>query len=377
MLIERTIREKIEESLRYGKGVVLLGPRRVGKTVLVESIAKKFDSALLLDGEDVATDEILQRKTVANYSSLLKRKNLLVVDEAQKIRDIGSKLKLIVDKIPDIKVLVTGSSSFDIENQTGEPLTGRKINYQLFPISETENSVVTPEIAQKDSLYDRLVFGSYPELYALESAEQKARYLREMVNSYLLKDILTMESIRNSRVIKDLLRLIAYQIGHEVSLQEIGSQLGISKNTVFRYLDILEKSFILYNLRGFSRNLRKEVSKNSRLYFLDNGIRNAIIADFNQIGLRNDQGSLWENFLVAERLKQQEYFGHFTNNYFWRTYDQQEIDWIEERNGSLFGYEFKWNASRKTKVPTAWSKAYPAADFEVINPDNYRRWLSN
>ena len=376
MLLQRTITPQILDSLQPNKVVVLFGPRRVGKTVLIQQILKNTKhSFLLLNGEDVATQELLQRRSIQNYRNILGETQLLVIDEAQAIPDIGSILKLIVDNIDNIKILVTGSSAFDIENTVGEPLTGRKKTYRLFALSEEEFGQIEQVTQKKDNLHQRLVFGNYPELIHLASMEDRSDYLKEVVNSYLLKDILAFETVNNSGKIKNLLRLIAFQIGNEVSLQELGNQLSLSKNTVEKYLDLLTKVFVLHKVEGFSRNLRKEVSKSSRWYFYDNGLRNALIANLSPLALRDDIGKLWENYIISERLKYQKYHKIIVNNYFWRTYDQQEIDWVEEREGALYGYEFKWKTNKKVKAPVAWRKSYENASFEVVDPSNYLDWV--
>ena len=376
VIIDRIIEKQIIKSLIPNKVIVLVGPRRVGKTVLINQIIKTLnESHLLLSGEDFRTLNLLEKRSIQNYRNLLGDKRLLIIDEAQKIPDIGNKLKLMIDHIEGLRILVTGSSAFDIANYTGEPLTGRKITYNLYALSEQELNQIENIIEKKDNLEQRLVYGNYPELLHISGQEDKAEYLREVINSYLLKDILAFDNIRNSDKIFDLLRLIAFQIGGEVSLQELGKQLSMSKNTVEKYLDLLSKVFVIHKLGGFSRNLRKEVTKNSRWYFYDNGLRNLLIANINPIGMRIDIGMLWENYVISERIKFQRYNKMIVNNYFWRTYDQQEIDWVEEREGKLFGYEFKWNAKRKVKVPGAWKREYENAEFTVINQDNYLDWI--
>ena len=375
-VLSRVIEEQIINSLVPNKVVVLIGPRRVGKTVLIEQIVREFaGTSLFLSGEDLSALELLQRRTIENYRQVLAGKDLLVIDEAQSIPDIGLILKLIVDHVEGIKVLVTGSSAFDISNHTGEPLTGRKVTYNLYALSEEELAQVEDVLTRKDKLYQRLVYGNYPELLQKRTTAAKEEYLREILGSYLLKDILAFENIRNADKIFDLLRLISYQIGGEVSLQELGNQLDMSKNTVDKYLDLLAKVYVLHKVKGFSKNLRKEVTKNSRWYFYDNGLRNAIIANLDPIDQRNDVGQLWENYVISERIKYQKYHKLFVNNYFWRTYDQQEIDWVEERGTRLYGYEFKWNPNRHVKSPGAWKKTYENADFTVIHPENYRSWV--
>jgi predicted AAA+ superfamily ATPase len=375
LILNREITDKVIKKLQPNKVVMVVGARRVGKTVLVEEILKRIKELnLSLNGEDINVRDKLINRTVENYKQLLGTNKLLYIDEAQKIPDIGQILKLMVDEIEGLKIIISGSSSFDIYKDAGEPLTGRKFTFKLYAFSENELNQIENSISKIDKLKERLVYGNYPELTHIPDQKDKREYLNEMISSYLLKDILVYENIKNSQKLFNLLRLIAFQTGSEVSLQELGSQLGISKNTVEKYLDLLSKVYILHKVEGFSRNLRKEITKNSRWYFLDNGIRNATIANFNPITSRNDVGQLWENYMISERLKYQEYNRISVNNYFWRTYEQQEIDWIEERDGKLYGYEFKWKDS-KVKIPPQWLKAYPEASFEVINKDNFHSWI--
>lgn len=371
----RDISENIIKKLQPNKVVIVFGARRVGKTMLVKKILENINEPVLtLNGEDINVHDKLAIRSVENYKQILGSYKLLYIDEAQKIPEISLKLKLMIDEIKGLKIIISGSSSFDIHKNAGEPLTGRKYTFNLFALSENEYNQDEDKIVKIDKVRERLVFGSYPELLHLPDRKDKTDYLNEMVSAYLLKDILVYENIKNSQKIFNLLRLIAFQIGGEVSLQELGKQLGISKNTVEKYLDLLSKVFILHKVEGFSRNLRKEITKNSRWYFLDNGIRNAVISNFNSLESRNDIGALWENYMISERLKFQEYKRLSSNNYFWRTYEQQEIDWVEERDGSLFGYEFKWKES-KVKVPSQWKKAYPNSSFEVIHINNFENWL--
>ena len=373
--LKRAITENILKKLQPNKVIIVFGARRVGKTVLVKEILQRLNEpVLILNGEDINVHDKLARRSIENYKQLIGSYRVLYIDEAQKIPDIGKKLKLMVDEIEGLKIIVSGSSALDISKEAGEPLTGRKYSFNLYALSENEYNQVENSLTKSENLKERLIFGNYPELLQLANRSDKIDYLNEMVSSYLLKDILIYENIKNSQTIFNLLRLIAFQISAEVSLQEMGKQLGISKNTVEKYLDLLAKVFILHKVEGFSRNLRKEITKNSRWYFLDNGIRNAVISNFNAIESRNDIGQLWENYMISERIKYQAYNKVSSNNYFWRTYEQQEIDWVEERGGELFGYEMKWKED-KVKVPSQWKDAYPDASFQVINNSNFEEWL--
>jgi predicted AAA+ superfamily ATPase len=371
--LKRALFQDFGKKVLPNKVLILLGARRVGKTELIKNYLQTIPdgSYLQLNGEDINDANLLKERSVANYKRLLHNIDLLVIDEAQTIPDIGLILKLIVDSIEGIKIIATGSSVFDLNNHLGEPLVGRKNTLYLFPLAQMEYSAQENYKQTTENLEQRLLFGGYPELIQYPDWEDKKEYLFEIINSYLLKDILVFEGIKHADKIYDLLRLIAYQLGKEVSLQELANQLQMSKNTVANYLDLLSKVFIIFKVEGFSRNLRKEIVKSSRWYFYDNGIRNGIINNFNRLDLRNDVGDLWENYLASERIKKQNYQKTKTNNYFWRTYDQQELDWLEEKATALAGFEFKWNENKKTKIPTAFAKAYPEATFEVINESNY------
>lgn len=373
--IERILQEQLVDALEPQKVVVLVGARRVGKTVLIQKIVEKLpETVLLLNGEDMAVSELLQRRTVQNYKNFLGKNKILIIDEAQKIENIGDILKLMVDEISDLRILISGSSALNMVTEIAEPLTGRMRTFHLYPFSESEFQEIEDPLQRKDNLIRRLIFGNYPEIVQLNDDHERSAYLQELVNAYLLKDILTFENVRNSSKFYSLLKLIAFKVGSQVSYQEIGAQLSISKNTVERYLDLLSKSFVLFKLSGFSRNLRKEVSKSSKWYFYDNGIRNTLIANLNPAEMRNDIGILWENYIISERLKYQRYNKLLVNNYFWRTYDRQEIDWIEERGGRLHAYEFKWNP-KKTRIPPSWQKSYSSSEYKVISPDNYLEWI--
>jgi len=357
------------------KVIIIYGPRRCGKTTLLEHYLKTIKHKyLLVSGEDITVSEYLGSRSIEKLRSFIGKNRLLVIDEAQKIKDIGINLKLIVDHIKGIRVIATGSSSFDLARNIGEPLTGRKYTLKMFPLAQLEMSAIEALHETRANLENRLIYGSYPEVVVMKDNIKREAYLKEIISSYLYKDILELDGLRHSAKIVKLLQLLAFQIGKEVSFAELGTQLGISKNTVERYLDLLEKAFVIYKLVGYGKNLRRSITKNPRYYFYDIGIRNALINNFNPIDLRNDIGMIWENYIVSERIKKQEYLRISANNYFWRTYDQKEIDLVEERKGRLFGYEIKW--SGKGKKPKEWQKSYKNAQYTSVNKDNYLEFIS-
>ena len=376
--IPRAIEESIVNKLQPNKVIVLLGARRVGKTLLLNHLIEHsiHEPFLFFNGEDMAVQALLSQRTAENYKRLLGDKKLLILDEAQKLEDVGQILKFMVDTIEGLKVIATGSSVFDLSNKLGEPLTGRKYTFKIFPLAQMEYSAIENSVQTMAKLEERLIYGCYPELVHLPSNQEKADYLNDMVDAYLLKDILEFDGIRNAAKMLNLLRLIAFQIGKEVSLEELGRQLALSRNTVEKYLDLLSKVFVVYKLSGFNRNLRSEITKTNRWYFYDNGIRNALIRNYNPLSIRNDAVELWENYVLTERVKFQHYTNIQASNYFWRTYEQQEIDWIEESGGRLSAYEIKWNPAKTVRVPTAWTKAYPESSFQVIHPENHLDWIS-
>lgn len=369
--INRLLQDKILESLTPNKAVLIFGARRVGKTVMMRQIVDSYSGrTMMLNGEDFDTLDLLQNRSVANYRHLLNGIDLLAIDEAQNIPQIGSVLKLIVDEVPGISVLASGSSSFDLLNKTGEPLVGRSTQFLLTPFSQRE-------IAQRETVFEtrqnfesRLIYGSYPEVVMMDSYERKMDYLRDIVGAYLLKDILVIDGLKNSNKMRNLLRLIAFQLGSEVSYEELGKQLGMSKTTVEKYLDLLEKVFVIYRLGAYSRNLRKEVTKAGKWYFYDNGVRNAIIGAFSPLSVRQDVGALWENYIIGERRKLN--FNNLLHKefYFWRTYDKQEIDLIEESPDGMSAFEFKWG-NKMPAAPKVFSQAYPDAVYHVVNKENY------
>jgi predicted AAA+ superfamily ATPase len=350
-----------------------MGARRVGKTEFLKQIKSTLpgDKVLSLNGEDQKTIDSMAERSVENLRAFVGNYDYLIIDEAQHIPDIGMKLKLMVDEIPKLSIIVTGSSMFELNNKLGEPLVGRSHITYMYPLAQIEFSALENPIERTSKLEQRLIFGSYPELLKFPGNDEKIDYLEGLISSYLLRDILVYEGIKKADKIIDLLRLIAFQIGKEVSIDELANNLkGISRNTVESYLDLLTKVFIIYPMRGFSRNLRKEISKSNRWYFYDNGIRNALLRNYNSLNMRADSGQLWENYLMSERMKVNSYLKRRVNCYYWRTYDQQEIDLIEEHSDGLNAFEFKWN-KKNAKIPGAWQKNYPESSFELIQQDNY------
>lgn len=384
MYIERFIKKDILNFLKPNKVVVIYGPRRVGKTTLIKKIIEelkknkglKEQDYLFLSGEFIETQEWLSSQSLNILKENIRNKKLLIIDEAQKIPNIGLNLKLIVDHMDGVKVLATGSSSFDLANQVGEPLVGRKWQFTLYPIAQLELSPIESHQETIANLKNRIVYGSYPDIITSKSNRDKELFLEEIVNSYLYKDIIELDGIKKSRKIIKILTMLAFQIGQEVSIKEIANAVDLDIRTVDKYIDLLEKSFVIKYVGGFSRNLRKEVTKNGRYYFYDNGIRNAVIKNFNEPELRNDVGQLWENYIFMERLKKTDYEKISLNRYFWRTWDKKEIDIVEERKGKLYGYEVKWSNKKRPKPPKDWLKNYDNAEYEVINRENYLKFIS-
>jgi len=363
--------EEDKPFLIKGKVNLLYGPRRVGKTSLIEKILSETNKNTFIgSGDDIQVRNILGSEDKTKILSSFDTYDYIFIDEAQRINKIEWGLKILIDNLSNSTIITSGSSSFQLSSQVGAPLTGRSITNKLYPISILELKKQYGGMHILQNLENFIIYGMYPEVLNLKNNQNKISYLNELRNSYLLKDILEFENIRNSDKLIDLLRLLAYQIGHEVSLNELGNSLSLSKHTVAKYINLLEKVFIIKKIGGYSNNLRKEVSKSSRYYFYDNGIRNTIINNFSPIELRNDIGMLWENFAIMERLKKQEYHNIFSNNYFWRTYDKKEVDFVEERNGKLFGFEFKWNP-KKIKIQKEWLNSYTNASFDVIHRDNF------
>ncbi len=373
-MISRAIH--IEKLLKPKKALIIYGARRVGKTTLLNEFLSNTKLKYRLDsGDNIRIQHIFESQNFNTILEYAEGYDLIALDEAQQIKNIGMGLKILVDNNPKIKIIVTGSSSFDISQKVGEPLTGRKKTLVLYPISLMELRSLYNNEELHASLEQFLLFGMYPEIITTASKKGKIELLNELVESYLLKDILSLERIKGSRQLLDLLKLLAFQIGSEVSLNELATQIRLDVKTIARYLDILEKGFVIKRVGAFSRNLRKEVTGKSKYYFSDTGIRNAVISQFNSLEDRNDVGGLFENFVVMERFKMNAYLQRPADSYFWRTYDGQEVDLIEERSGKVSGYEIKWSPSAKWKAPKAWIGAYPKSKLTLINQENYLSFL--
>lgn len=377
MKISRLLLAQIREAITPGKVLVLYGPRQVGKTTLVKELLQEVP----LRSRFVNADELMYREALSSQNrqrlgEVLGDAELLVVDEAQRVPDIGLNLKILVDSFPQAAIVATGSASFELAKQIHEPLTGRKLTYHLYPVSFGEIRQAFGVLEARAQLERWLIWGGYPAIVTTSDPVWRERLLGELVGSYLYRDLLELDGVRRADKIVDLLRLLAFQIGQEVSLAELASSLGMNRQTVERYLDLLEKVFVIYRVGGFSRNLRKEITKNARYYFYDNGVRNSLVQNFNPLSLRNDVGQLWENFLLIERRKTNQYTGRAVNAYFWRTYDQKEIDCIEEYGGRLHGYEFKWQrAEIRRAARDEFLAAYPGAELMTVHRENFESFL--
>ena len=367
--------DNLEKYLKPNKVLVVYGPRQVGKTTLLKHFLSKTKLKYRFDsGEDIRIQELLKSQNFSLIREYASDYELIVIDEAQYIPKIGLGLKILVDQIPKLKIIVSGSSSFELAGQIGEPLVGRKKVLVLFPLAQIELREIFNPFELKERLEEFLIFGAYPAVLTAKTKKEKREVLEEIAFSYLLKDIFQFEKVKAPSFLLDLLKLLAFQTGSEVSFSELAGSLGIDVKTVSRYLGILEKSFVIFRLKGFSKNLRKEITKKNKYYFYDNGIRNALIANFNSLNLRNDVSQLWESFLVVERIKSQRYFKILSNNYFWRTWDQKEIDFLEERKGKIFAFEFKYR-SRKVKTPKEFMEVYPNSSFKIVTKENYLKFL--
>lgn len=371
IMYSRYLREKIEKRLGSGKAIIVIGPRQVGKTTLIESILETKDY-LLLDGDDPKTRTLLTEPNTEQIRAILGKYKFVFIDEAQRIEGIGLTMKIITDRFKDVQLLTSGSSSFDLTNKINEPLTGRKWEYQLFPISWEEFENHHGYLNSEQQLENRLLYGFYPDV--LNNVGDEISVLRNLVNSYLYKDIISYSNIRKPEVLEKLVQALALQVGSEVNYSELAQVVNVDKNTISKYIDILQQGYIIFKLGSFSRNVRNEIKTNKKIYFYDNGIRNMVIGNFNPLDLRTDKGALWENFLISERMKQIEYKQSLARTYFWRTKQQQEVDFVEENSGKIIGYEFKWNKKKTTRLPKTFVESYNA-ESNVIDKDNFRKFV--
>ena len=370
-MYQRTIENIINNKIGKGKAIIIVGARQVGKTTLIKDLLKD-KNYLFLDADDPSTRKILTSPNTEQIRSILGENKIVFIDEAQRIEGIGLTLKIITDQFADVQLIVSGSSSFDLGNQLNEPLTGRKWEYELFPISWEELEKEEGYVKAEQQLENRLLYGMYPEV--LNDKGNEREILKNLASSYLYRDILAFSEIRKPEILDNLLLALALQVGNEVNYNELAQTIGVNKITIQKYIAILEKGYIVFKLNSFSRNLRNEIKRNKKIYFYDNGIRNMILGSFNPLALRTDVGALWENFLISERKKQNIYKNTFARMYFWRTKQQQEVDFVEEKEGKIYGFEFKWKAKSKIKLPQTFVKAYNA-ETKIIDRNNFRDFI--
>lgn len=372
-MIQRILKNKIDVLTGKGKAIILIGCRQIGKTTLLNEMFKDETSILRLNGDEFDVQSMLSNISSDRWRSIIGNKKIIVIDEAQRIENIGLKLKLITDNLNDVQIIATGSSSLDISNKINEPLTGRKWEIKMYPISFKEMVDHHGLIKELRLLPQRLVYGYYPEIVTNEGNE--INLLKQLTDSYLYKDILAMSQIKKSDKLVKLLQALAFQVGSQVSYNELANLLGLDSKTVESYIDLLEQCYIIFRINSFSRNLRNELKTSKKIYFYDNGVRNALISNYASIENRNDIGALWENFLISERIKFTDYTNSYANKYFWRTKDQTEIDYLEEYDGNLHCYEFKWNPTAKASFPPSFANAYSNSTFEIIHRDNFEKFL--
>ena len=368
-MIKRILHDVIKQRLYKGKAIVLIGARQVGKTTLLKEIFPTQNDMLWFNADDLPVRDFFSNVTIERYRSMIGKNKIVVIDEAQRIENVGIKMKLITDNFPGIQLVVTGSSSFELANKINEPLTGRKFEYELFPLSFNEMVNDIGLFAEIQKLPIRLVYGMYPDVVCNPGDEKEI--LNQLTNSYLYKDILEWERIKKPDKLVKLMKALAYQIGSEVSYNELSQIVEIDKGTIEKYINLLEQTKIIFRLPSYSRNLRNELKFGRKIYFCDNGIRNALINNFSDMELRQDAGLLWENFMISELRKYNHYTQNYCNTYFWRTTQKQEIDYIEEKDGKLTAYEFKWNPKKKSRVSSTFTSAYPESIVKTINPDNF------
>ena len=367
----RTLTPIIRNKIGQGKAIMIIGPRQVGKTTIIQKELEGMEYEFF-DGDDPTVRNLLNTPNTEKIKSLIGKSKIVFIDEAQRINGIGLTLKIITDQFKDVQLWISGSSSFTLSHQLNEPLTGRKWEYELFPISWEEFENHIGYLKAEQQLENRLIYGFYPDV--LNNPGEEKEILNNLVNSYLYRDILSFAEIRKPEVLEKLVQALALQIGSEVNNNELAQMVGVDKNTIQRYINILEKGYVIFKLGSYSRNLRNEIKKNKKIYFYDNGIRNTIIGNFTSLNLRQDKGALWENFLISERLKQNKYKMTLAKSYFWRTTQQQEIDYVEEIEQKVYGYEFKWNPRKKVKISKTFTDKYKAAG-KLINRENFREFV--
>jgi len=372
-MINRLLAKIVEQKLDSGKAIILIGSRQTGKTSLLKSVFGSKDGVLFLSGDDVDVRSLFENINAARLKAIVGDHRYLVVDEAQRIHDVGLKFKLITDQLPGVQLIASGSSAFELANKLNEPLTGRKWEYRMFPLSFKEMVDHHGLLEESRLLQHRLLYGYYPDVVNHQGSEKEI--LKQLSESFLYKDILLMDQVKRPEALVRLLQALAYQVGSQVSYNELAQTCSLDTKTVEKYITLLEQSFVVFKLSSLSRNLRNELKKSRKIYFYDNGVRNALIANFNQIENRSDVGVLWENFLVSERMKYNHYSGRWVNSWFWRTSDQAELDYIEETDGRMYAYEFKWNSTSKMKVSKTFTKAYSDAECQVVNPSNFETFL--
>jgi len=374
-MITRVLKEQLTSRFGKGKVLIIIGPRQVGKSTLLRELQNEANQqTLFINCDEPDMRLMLENVTSTQLRSFVGTNTLIMIDEAQKVANIGETLKLMVDNIKDVQIVVTGSSAFDLLIKTNEPLTGRKLEFNLYPISTIELAIHHGKTDEQRLLERRMIYGLYPEIVNNPGNEQE--YLLELINSYLYKDVLSYQNIRRPDVLNKLLTGLALQLGHEVSYNELSQLIGIDKATIEKYIELLEKCFVVFRLSSFSRNLRNELKRTRKVFFYDNGVRNAILNNFAPLALRQDVGALWENFMVSERLKQNSYNRDFRKTFFWRTTTQQEIDLLEEKDGILHAFEFKWNPKKQANIPKSFADAYPEHCFDVITSGNYMELLT-
>ena len=374
-MINRTVSNHITAKLNQGKAILLFGPRQTGKTTLLHQVLDDKSHVMWLNGDEADVQQLFENASSTRLKSVFGENTLIVIDEAQRIANIGLSLKLITDQLRDIQLIATGSSAFELANRAQEPLTGRKWEFFLYPVSFGEMVAHHGLMEEKRMIPQRLVYGSYPEI--INNPGKEKEILKQLTDSFLYKDILMVGGLKKPAKLISLLQALAFQTGNEVSYNELGRTIGLDNQTVEKYIDLLEKTYVIFRVGAFSRNLRKELKHGRKIYFYDNGIRNALIAQFGPIELRPDRGALWENYLMAERRKYTDYNGLWINTYFWRTQDQQEIDYIEEQNGNLRAWEFKWNPEARARLSKTFANAYPDTVFNVVTPRNVEDFLFN